>query len=589
MEKYNPKKIEKKWQNFWEKKQIFKTREDKAKKKYYVLDMFPYPSAVGLHVGHPEGYTATDIISRYRRMKYQENILHPMGFDAFGLPTENYAIKVNRHPKEITAENISNFKRQLKAFGFSYDWSRQINTSEPDYYKWTQWMFVQLYKMGLAYKKKAPVNWCSSCQTVLAREQVVDGCCERCKHKVIQKDLSQWFFKITKYADELLGGLDKIDWPEPIKEMQRNWIGRKQGINIRYKINLKNKKSLSQDNNSQDHYIEVFTTRPDTNFGATFITIAPDSVYVNQLKNYFANKKEIEKYITEANKKSELDRIAEGRKKTGVFTGLYAINQLTNKEMPIYISDFVLASVGTGAVVGVPGHDLRDFEFAEAMGLEVIRVVVGADGDTSPITRPEQVQEQEGTMINSGFLDGLDIHTATEKIMDYLEQKGWGKRAVSYKLRDWLVSRQRYWGAPIPIIYCEKCGEVLVPESDLPVELPDDVDFRPTGESPLVNSKKFHQVKCPQCGATNGVRREVDTMDTFVCSSWYHLRYCDPHNTNKPFNKEKVNQWMPVDLYVGGAEHAVMHLLYARFFTKALRDAGYIDFDEPYLKLRTRE
>ncbi|MFH1712592.1 MAG: leucine--tRNA ligase [Candidatus Jacksonbacteria bacterium] len=574
MIQYNHLKIEPKWQKYWEKHKMSEVQEDDAvppQDRRYILDMFPYPSGAGLHVGHPEGYTATDIYARYLRMKgYQ--VLHPMGWDAFGLPAENYAIKQAVHPKESTYKNIDNFRRQIKSLGFSYDWSREIATCDPEYYKWTQWLFLLLYKNGLAFRKKAPVNWCESCQTVLAREQVMEGKCERCGNQVIQKELKQWFFKITDYAERLLSDLNKIDWPEPIKLMQRNWIGRSCGINIDYKVESVNKK------------ITVFTTRPDTNFGATFITLAPDSQFVQENIDLFPNKEEAARYVKETAKKIELERIAEGRKKTGVFTGLYAINNLTDKKMPVYVGDFVLASVGAGAVVGVPGHDKRDFEFAQAMDLEIIRVVVGPDGDTSPITKIEQVQEEEGTMINSGFLDGLDIHDATVKMMDYLEEKGRGKRVTLYKLRDWLISRQRYWGAPIPIIYCEKCGELPVPEDQLPVELPNDVDFRPKGESPLERSKLFHKVKCPKCGSSKA-RRESDTMDTFVCSSWYHFRFTDPRNAHEFASKDKIKYWLPVSTYVGGAEHAVMHLLYARFFCKVLYDQGKVDFEEPFQKL----
>lgn len=578
---YSPSKIESKWQKYWLKKKTFKTPDASKKPKYYVLDMFPYPSGSGLHVGHPEGYTATDIVSRYQRMKGR-NVLHPMGWDAFGLPAENYAIKTKVHPKKTTGESIERFRKQIQSIGFSYDWDRDIATCLPDYYRWTQWFFLFLYKNGLAYKKKAPVNWCESCKTVLANEQVVDGACERCDTKVIQKDLEQWFFKITDFiedtihedrkTDGLLTGLKKIDWPNGTLMAQKNWIGKSEGITIQYAVEGTEKK------------VEVFTTRPDTNFGATFIVVAPDSLFVKSNLDLFPEQNEVRAYLKEAQKKTELERIAEGRKKTGVFTGWYALNPLNGRKMPIYITDFVLANVGTGAVVGVPGHDLRDFEFAQAMQLDILRVVVGPDGDTSPITQPEQVQEAAGIMVNSGFLDGFTIQEATQKIMDHIEEKGWGKRVAHYKLRDWLVSRQRYWGAPIPIIYCPDCGEVPVPEKDLPVMLPEDVDFMPTGESPLVHSRTFHQVKCPNC--LKSARREVDTMDTFVCSSWYFFRFMDPHNADAFASKKLMKQWGPVDLYVGGAEHTVLHLLYARFFTKALHRHGYIDYDEPFLKLR---
>ena len=570
---YDHKSIEQKWQKLWAERRLYEVVEEDEiprKNRRYVLDMFPYPSAAGLHVGHPEGYTATDIYSRYLRMRGY-HVLHPMGWDSFGLPAENYAIKEGVHPRESTWKNIETFRRQIQDIGFSYDWSREINTASPEYYRWTQWFFLFFYKRNLAYRKKAPVNWCVSCQTVLAREQVVQGRCERCKSEVIQKELEQWFFKITEYADRLLQGLDTIDWPESIKLMQRNWIGKSEGVNITYTID------------GTDKTVTVFTTRPDTNFGATFITVAPDSSFVKECFTLFPEQANVAKYVESALRKTELERMAEGRVKTGVFTGWYAINQLNGKRMPVYISDFVFSTVGTGAVVGVPGHDLRDFEFAQTLNLEIIRVVVGEDGDISSITRAEQVQEEKGVMINSGFLDGLEINRAKDQITKYIEENGWGKRVTNYKLRDWLISRQRYWGAPIPIIYCDSCGEAPVPEESLPVLLPDDVDFLPTGESPLVRSKSFHKVLCPKCGRAS--RRESDTLDTFVCSSWYLYRYTDPKNTSEFASKKKMAYWLPVDLYVGGAEHAVMHLLYARFFCKALYDAKYITFDEPFTKL----
>ena len=581
MEKYNPQKIEPKWQARWEKDKAFRADDKSDKEKFYCLDMFPYPSSHGLHVGHPEGYTATDIISRYKRMCGYE-VIHPMGWDAFGLPAENFAIKTGVHPKETTAKSIKTFREQIKSLGLSYDWEREVNTSSPDYYRWTQWLFLQLYKNDLAYKKKAAANWCESCKTVLANEQVIDGKCERCQSEVEQRDLEQWFFKVTDYVQRLLDDLESIDWPEPIKLMQRNWIGRSEGIDITYPVE------------GQDIELSVFTTRPDTNFGATFMVAAPDSDFVKENLDKFPERKKVAVYVSEASKKSELERIAEGRQKSGVYTGWSAINHLTGKKMPIYVGDFVLASVGTGVVVGVPGHDLRDFEFAQAMDLEIIRVVVAPDGDKSEITKPEQVQEEAGRMINSDFLDGMEIMVAKEEIMDHMEKKGWGKRVTNYRIKDWLISRQRYWGAPIPIIHCDKCGEVPVPEDQLPVELPTDVDFKPTGESPLKDSQTFHKIKCPKCKATRNVRREVDTMDTFVCSSWYFLRYCDSQNDKVFADNNKLAQWMPVDLYVGGAEHACMHLIYARFFYKALKDLGYIkmdsakDHDEPFQQLKNQ-
>ncbi|MBU1178414.1 leucine--tRNA ligase, partial [Patescibacteria group bacterium] len=581
MAKYNPQKIEPKWQERWEKDKAFRADDNSQKEKFYCLDMFPYPSSHGLHVGHPEGYTATDIISRYQRMQGKE-VLHPMGWDAFGLPAENFAIKSGIHPMETTAQSIKTFRQQIKSLGFSYDWEREVNTSSPEYYRWTQWIFLQLYKKGLAYKKKAAANWCESCKTVLANEQVIDGKCERCKNEVEQRDLKQWFFKVTDYAERLLDDLDNIDWPESIKLMQRNWIGWSEGINITYPID------------GQSEELTVYTTRPDTNFGATFVVAAPDSDFVKENLDKFPEQERVAVYVRETNKKTELERMAEGRQKSGVHTGWSAINHLTGKKMPIYVGDFVLASVGTGVVVGVPGHDLRDFEFAQAMDLEIVRVVVAPDGDKSEITKSEQVQEEAGKMINSDFLDGLEIMAAKEKIMDHMVEKDWGEKTTNYRLKDWLISRQRYWGAPIPIIYCNKCGEVPVPEDQLPVKLPTDVDFKPTGESPLKDSQTFHEVECPKCGAAEGVTREVDTMDTFVCSSWYFLRYCDSQNDKVFADPDKMARWMPVDLYVGGAEHACMHLIYARFFYKVLKDLGYIkmdsakDHDEPFQKLKNQ-
>ena len=572
MASYNHLEIEPKWQRRWEEDGVG-TVEENDKEAFYNLVMFPYPSGAGLHVGHVESYAAMDILTRKARM-LGKNVLFPIGYDAFGLPAENYAVKTGVHPVETTQKAIENFRRQMKAVGLSFDWSREISTCDPAYYRWTQWLFLLFYKNDLAYRAKAPVNWCDGCNTVLANEQVVDGACERCKTVVVQKELEQWFFRITKYADRLLAGIDSVDWPERIKSMQRHWIGRKDGINITYAIE------------GQDADITVFTTRPDTNFGATFITAAPDGAFVRRHLTSFPHSEEVARYCKSASEKTELERIAEGRLKTGVFTGWYAINQLTGRRMPIYVGDFVLGNFGTGVVVGVPGHDMRDFEFAQAVGLDIVRVVVGSDGDTSPIARVEQVQEESGTMMNSGFLDGMDINAATQAMMDHLEKNGWGTRIATYHLRDWLVSRQRYWGAPIPMVWCEACGVQPVESKDLPVLLPRDVDFTPTGRSPLMDSASFHDVVCPKCG--NPARRESDTMDTFVDSSWYYLRYTDPRNDEAFADPEKIKRWCPIDLYLGGAEHAVMHLLYARFFAYALHDLGYLDFEEPFLKLRNQ-
>lgn len=565
--RYEASKIEQKWQEIWAEKQLYDVNLNSKKPKYYALVMFPYPSGDKLHVGHWYNYGPTDSYARFMRMQ-GFNVLEPMGFDSFGLPAENYAIKTGTPPRETTEKNIEYMRRQMRGIGTMYDWNKEVVTSHPDYYKWTQWVFLQLYKKELAYLRDAPVNWCPKDQTVLANEQVKDGKCERCDSEVIQKDLTQWFFNIKKYAEHFLD-FSGLDWPEKTKIMQQNWIGKKIGINISYEIEGWNEKVI------------VFTTRPDTNFGATFIVLAPDSEFVRKNIEKFPHKKEVEEYVRLSNQKTELERISEGRKKTGAFTGLYAINNLNKRKMPIYLADFVLSTVGTGAVVGVPGHDLRDFEFAQAMGLEIIRVVIGSDGDSSPITKPGQVQEEEGIMTNSEFLDGLDIHMATQKVMDHLEQKGWGEKVVNYRLRDWLISRQRYWGAPIPIIHCGKCGIVPVPEKDLPVRLPEkNVDYLPKGKSPLASVADFVNTKCPTCNGD--AKREIDTMDTFVDSSWYYLRYLDAHDKTRPFDPIMNKKWMPVDLYIGGPEHACMHLLYARFIHKVLMDDPSA---EPFKKL----
>lgn len=571
--KYIPSKFESKWSKKWQEQNLYRTPElPKPDKKKYILDMFPYPSGAGLHVGHTEGYTATDIISRFNRMNGFD-VLHPMGWDAFGLPAENYAIKTNVHPQKTTDEAIGNFKSQVCSAGLSYDWDRELGTHRSEYYKWTQWLFLQLYKKGLAYRKEAMVNWDPIDQTVLANEQVLaDGTAERSGALVEQKMLTQWFFRITSYADRLLEDLEKLDWPESTKAGQRNWIGKSTGINIDYPV-----KEIHSS-------ITVFTTRPDTNFGATFIVVAPESEFITKHLSSFPNKGEVAKYVEATTHKTELQRLSEGKKKTGVFTGLYAHNRLNNKQLPIYVGDFVLATVGTGAVVGVPGHDKRDFEFAQTLGIKIIRVVKTADGDTSEITHIDQVQEEEGTMINSDFLNGMDIHNAKENIMDHMEKEGWGKRVVNYRLRDWLISRQRFWGAPIPVLYDADDNPIPLNENDLPVTLPMDVEFKPTGQSPLHDHTVFQKIdkeKYPQA-----IRREADTMDTFVDSSWYFFRFCDPQNDTAFSSPEKMKAWGPVDLYMGGAEHTVLHLLYSRFITKFLFDEGYINFDEPFQCLR---
>ncbi len=564
-------KVAKKWQKKWEEKGIFKVREDSKKKKFYCLEMYPYPSAT-LHMGHLRNYSIGDCLARYKRMK-GFNVLYPMGYDAFGLPAENAAIKSKIDPEKWTMDNIKAIKKQQQSMGLSYDWSRQIQSCTEDYYKWNQWIFLKFFEKGLTYKKESNVNWCDDCNTVLANEQVHDGKCWRCGNEIYEKELEQWFFKITKYADELLNDLKKLEhWPEKVKIMQENWIGKKEWIDIDYEIEGTGKK------------VTVSTTRPDTNFGATFVVVAPEHPILSKENNLIPSKyrKAVDDYTEHTKRKTEEERVTESDKKTGVFTGLYCVNQLTKKRMPMWVTDFVLMSVGTGIVVGVPGHDRRDFEFAQEFSLPVIRVVVGTDGDRSEITKKEQVQEEHGIMVNSGFLNGLDIHAATKKVMDYIEEKKWGRRTIRYRLRDWLISRQRYWGTPIPIIYCEKCGLVPVSEKDLPVKLPKNVKFTGKG-NPLETSKEFVDCKCPKCKGK--ARRETDTMDTFVDSSWYFLRYCSPDEKKLPFVKDKVNYWMPVDQYVGGIEHAVMHLLYARFFTKALRDLGLHKINEPFSRL----
>jgi leucyl-tRNA synthetase len=736
MKKYDHKKIESKWQRYWGEHPELAVADDKsAKPKQYILDMFPYPSGDGLHTGHVESYTATDIISRYLRMK-GFNVLHPQGFDAFGLPAENFAIKTKIHPAETTKKSIETFKRQMNMMGLSYDWSREVVSSEPEYYKWTQWFFLLLYKNGLAYKKKGKVNWCASCQTVLANEQAEGGVCDRCGKEVMQKDLDQWYFSITKFIEPsevflpaeasakagtkegmtiktsgLLDGLDKIDWPESTKAGQRNWIGRSEGAQFKMKIITsptaspnasqggQPSPSKGEEESGVGEFLEVYTTRLDTVFGMTFALIAPEHKKIQELKPLIKNWAEVEKYIVETKKKTDLQRISDVKEKTGVeLEGVKVVNPFTKEAIPLFASDFVLAHYGTGAVMAVPAHDERDFAFAKKFNLpikptvfkqekESRSFVMGLDegalknigvsilGKTKenffkikiPYEKLEEYKElvrknmqsgfwnefstskgfyfifkhkdgrieemelneatndlidkygatfndkeiperprnvyswsdwidedafyhellihtEDGVLINSGEFNGLTSAQARTKMTAWLEKEKIGKKTINYRLRDWLVSRQRYWGAPIPIIYCDKCGEVPVPEKDLPVQLPTDVDFMPTGESPLAKSKKFQNVRCPKCGGS--ARRESDTMDTFVCSSWYYLRYADNKNDQEFASKEMLKKWLPVDLYVGGAEHVVLHLLYARFFTKVLHKLDYIDFDEPFLKLR---
>lgn len=578
MARYNHVEIEKKWQDIWAKTDVYVTEEDSDKPKFYCLDMFPYPSGAGLHVGHPKGYIATDVFSRFKKLEGYK-ILHPMGWDAFGLPAENYAIKNKVHPSVAVEKNIKMFKEQLGKIGFNYDWSREINTTDPEYYKWTQWTFVQMFKKGLAYQSWEPINWCPSCKTGLSMEDLEDGKCERCGGEVEQKPMRQWVLAITKYADRLLEDLKLLDWEEQIIEQQRNWIGRKEGITIHYPV-VGHEKLL----------IDTFTTRPDTNFGSTFVVLAPEHDIVakllsGEIKEVEGDLDAIKTYVEKTKKKTELERIADARKKTGVFTGLYVLNRLTNKKLPVWISDFVLGHFGTGAVVGVPGHDMRDFEFAKVFDIPIIRVVVGKDGDKSDISEVSQVQEEEGTMINSGFLDGLDIHVATKKIMDYLEEKGWGDKTVTYRMKDWVFSRQRYWGEPTPIVHCEKCGAVAVPEEQLPVVLPEVSSYEPTGtgESPLAAITEWVNTTCPECGGP--AKRETDTMPQWAGSSWYYLRYIDPKNDSALVDPKEEKEWMPVDLYVGGIEHATRHLLYARFWHKFLYDIKTVSTVEPFKKL----
>ncbi len=556
------KKVEKKWQTIWEKEKLNNFNFKNVDKKYYCLEMFSYPSAAKLHLGHWYNYGPTDSFVRYKKMKGYE-VFQPMGFDAFGLPAENYAIKTGIHPKDSTDKNIENMEETLREMGAMFDWNAEIKTCNEDYYKWTQWLFLKLYENGLAYRKEAPVNWCPGCKTVLANEQVVNGECERCHSTVVKKDLTQWFFKITDYAEELLNGLSTLDWPEKTKLMQKNWIGKSTGAEITFTCE------------SGDTF-KVFTTRADTLFGVSYVVLAPEHPLVKKLTSE-KQKKAVEEYIYETSKANEIDRLSTTREKTGVYIGHNAINPINGKSVPIYVADYVLYSYGTGAVMGVPSHDERDFAFAEKYGLPITRVVKGVNTDDAlPFT-------EDGIVINSVGFDGLTSEEARKAIVNKLVQEGKGEHKTNYRLRDWLVSRQRYWGAPIPVVYCDKCGIVPVPYKDLPVKLPYDVEFKPDGDSPLAKHKGFMETKCPICGGP--AHRDPDTLDTFVCSSWYYLRYPDAHNDSEPFNPEIINKMLPVDKYVGGAEHACMHLLYARFITKALRDMGYLKFDEPFKSL----
>ena len=558
------KKVDEKWQKKWKENNVYKYDMNKNGKKFYTLEMFSYPSGAKLHLGHWFNYAPSDSFARLKKMQGY-NVFHPMGFDAFGLPAENYAIKTGIHPEVSTMKNIETMKKQLEELGGSYDWDYSVETCMPDYYKWTQWIFTKLFEAGLAYKKEAPVNWCDSCKTVLANEQVIGGKCERCGSEVKRKKLSQWFFKITDYAEELLQDLDKLDWPESTKKVQTNWIGKSTGSEVIFK---------SEDNSFD---ITVFTTRVDTLNGVTYVVIAPESELVQKITTD-ENKKSVENYIQETSKLSEIERMSTTKEKTGVFTGAYVINPVNDTKIPVWIADYVLEDYGTGAVMAVPAHDTRDYEFATKYNLPIKQVIKSKENENVELPFTEY-----GILFNSGKYDGLSSNEAKEKIVEDLAKKDVARKTVNYRLKDWLVSRQRYWGAPIPIIYCDNCGVVSVPEKDLPVLLPHNVEFKPDGESPLKKCEEFINCTCPKCGGK--ATREADTLDTFVCSSWYELRYPDAKNSKQAFNKEIIDNLLPVDVYVGGKEHAAMHLIYARFMTKALRDLGYLDFDEPFKKL----
>lgn len=572
-EKYAPHDIEAKWQKYWEENKTFKVEMDKDKPKSYVLEMFPYPSG-NLHMGHVRNYSIGDVIARFRTMK-GFNVLHPMGWDSFGMPAENAAIKHNIPPKKWTLENIANMTRQLKALGLSYDWDREVTTCKEDYYKWTQWFFELFYKRGLAVKKESAVNWCDTCNTVLANEQVIDGKCWRCDHEVVKKDLSQWFFKITDYADELLKDLDLLPgWPERVKTMQHNWIGRSEGLEFSFEIPALN------------DTVAVYTTRPDTAYGVTFMALAAEHPLIKKICENNPKADEINAFCERVRNQSEIERTSSESEKEGVFTGVYCINPFTGRKVEIWVTNYVLYDYGTGAVMGVPTGDQRDWMFADKYGIEKIVTICPVGKELKLEEMTCAYEEKEGMLVNSGEFTGMEMHKAMSAIMDKAEAEGFGKRRVNYRLRDWLISRQRYWGAPIPIIYCPHCGEVLVPEDQLPVRLPEDVSFTAGAKSPLATSEEFVHCKCPKCGAD--AIRETDTMDTFLCSSWYYLRYTDAHNDKMPFDKELNNYWGPVDQYIGGIEHAILHLLYSRFFVKVLRDAGLVDYDEPFSNLLTQ-
>ena len=564
--KYDHKAIEPKWQEKWEEAGVFHAENGSDKPKYYALIEFPYPSGQGLHVGHPRPYTALDVVARKRRMQGY-NVLYPIGWDAFGLPTENYAIKNHVHPAVVTKQNIARFKKQIQSLGISFDWSREISTTDPEYYKWTQWIFLQLFKAGLAYKKEMNVNWCTSCKCVLANEEVVNGVCERCGSEVVHKVKSQWMLKITEYAQRLIDDLDLVDYPERVKTQQKNWIGRSTGAEVDFETTAGDK-------------LTVYTTRPDTLYGATYMVVSPEHPYLEKWADKLQNLEEIKAYQAEAAKKSDFERTEVAKDKTGVrLQGVSAINPLTGKEIPIFISDYVLVSYGTGAIMAVPAHDTRDWEFAKKFGLPIIEVVKGGNVEEEAFTDCDT-----GVMVNSGILDGLTVEEAKKRITEYLEEKGIGHAKVNYKLRDWVFSRQRYWGEPIPVVYCEKCGWVPLPESELPLELPEVKSYEPTdnGESPLAHMTDWVSTTCPHCGGP--ARRETDTMPQWAGSSWYFLRYMDPHNSEAFASKEALNYWSPVDWYNGGMEHTTLHLLYSRFWHKFLYDKGLVPTPEPYGK-----
>ncbi|HOO74902.1 MAG: leucine--tRNA ligase [Thermotogae bacterium] len=567
---FNPQDFEKKWQKVWDEKGIFNTPQRSEKPKYYNLVMFPYPSGT-LHVGHAKNYVIGDVIARYKRMNGY-NVLNPFGYDSFGLPAENAAIKHgNVHPEEWTLKNIEIIRNQIKTLGMSYDWNREVITCSEEYYKWTQWIFTKMFEKGLAYKKKGAVNWCPSCNTVLANEQVVNGHCERCGTEVELKQLEQWYLKITDYAERLLNDIDKLEgWPENVKTMQRNWIGKSRGAEVTFAIE------------GSDEKLTVFTTRPDTLFGVTFMALAPESPLVESLTKP-EMKEEVSDFLKRISLEDRFKRTAEGAKKEGIFTGSYAVNPVNNEKIPIYVANYILYEYGTGAIMAVPAHDQRDYEFAKEYGISIKTVIKPADCDPD---LSEKAYTEDGVMVNSGKFDGMNNRKAIEKMFDWLKENEIGNETIQYKLRDWLISRQRYWGAPIPIVYCDDCGAVAVPEEQLPVKLPKDVKFESTGKSPLVDHRDFYETTCPKCGKK--ARREVDTMDTFVDSSWYYLRYVNPKMSEKPFDTDDANYWLPVDQYIGGVEHAILHLLYSRFITKVIHDMGYINFDEPFKNLFTQ-